>query len=185
MVFKGATVEYQCCMKRTSDYISCSALTAIFVAGLLCSSTEAKSEPIKLPGDFELGSSLDEAQQHASSRGWQLVRLPPELPDQWTVEGNTGAKIGLFLCDDTVASIHQYKPGDLDEFANIVFGLRILRGKPNTQIMTFMAGATRISNIDVRFAELDGLNVNVQLSSTAGRLGISTNYLREGQCQKP
>jgi hypothetical protein len=104
------------------------------------------------------------------------------------VQGNTGVKVSLYVCDDTVASVHQYKPGDLDEFARIVTNLQIARRQmePNIKVVTSLAGATRISNVDVRFAELDGHKVNVQLSSTAGRLGISTNYIMGGGgCPKP
>ncbi|MBN2740208.1 MAG: hypothetical protein JXR35_04825 [Rhodobacteraceae bacterium] len=174
-------------MKRTSNYLTRFTLTLSFVAGLLASNTEARSEPAGLPGGFKLGSSLEEAKRHASSRGWELVRPSPELPGQWEVEGNTGAEVGLFVCDDTVTSVHQYKPGDLDEFARIVTDLRITRRQmePNIQVVTFAAGATQISNVDVKFAELGGHKVNVQLSSTGGRLGISTNYFIGGGCPKP
>lgn len=103
------------------------------------------------------------------------------------MEGNTEAEVGLFVCDDTVTSVHQYKPGDLDEFARIVTDLRIARRQmePNIQVVTFAVGATQISNVDVKFAELGGHKVNVQLSSTGGRLGISTNYFMGGGCPKP
>ena len=174
-------------MKCTSNYLTRFTLTLSFVACLLASNTEARSEPAGLPGGFKLGSSLEEAQRHASSRGWELVRLSPELPSQWEVEGNTGAEVGLFICDDTVTSVHQYKPGDLDEFARIFTDLRIARRQmePIIQVVTFAAGAAQISNVDVKFAELGGHKVNVQLSSTGGRLGISTNYFIGGGCPKP
>lgn len=133
----------------------------IFAAGLLASYTEAKSEPIELPGGFELGSSLDEAQQHASSRDWEFVQLSPELPGQWKVEGSTGTQIGLFVCGDTVTSVNQHKPGDLDEFASIVWRLSFSHGEPDTQVATFMTGSTRISNVDARFAEFEGLKATV------------------------
>lgn len=187
VVSKGIAAGNQSRMKRTSNYLFLFTLTMSFAADLTASYAEAKPEPVELPGGFELESSLDEAQQHASSRGWQLVRLSPELPGQWEVAGDTGAEVGLFVCGDTVTSVHQYKPGDLDEFARIVTELRIARRQmePAIQVVTFMAGAAQISNVDVKFAELGGIKVKVQLSSTGGRLGISTNYSMGGECQKP
>ncbi|NRB34794.1 MAG: hypothetical protein HRU31_08590 [Rhodobacteraceae bacterium] len=171
-------------MKRTNKYLTQFTLTLSFVAVLLASNTEARSEPAGLPGGFKLGSSFEEAQRHASSRGWELVRLSPALPGQWEVEGNTGAEVGLFVCDDTVTSVRQYEPGDLDEFARIVAALQRARNQwePDIQVVTFAAGATQISNVDVKFAELGGHKVIVTLSSTAGRLGISTNYVMGGGC---
>ena len=56
--------------------------------------------------------------------------------------------------------------------------------EPNIQVVAFASGATQISNVDVKFAELGGHKVNVQLSSTAGRFGISTNYFMGGGCPK-
>ena len=109
----------------------------------------------------------------------------PNLPGQWKVEGNTGTQIGLFVCGDTITSVNQYKLGDLDEFASIVRRLSISHGKPDTQVVTFMSGATRVSNVDSRFAEFAGLKATVQLSSIAGRLGISANYFMGGECKKP
>ncbi|XAT60264.1 hypothetical protein GN278_05190 [Rhodobacteraceae bacterium Araon29] len=169
-------------MKQTSNYPSLFILTVIFVAGLLASYTEVKSEQIELPGGFKLGSSLDEARQHSSSRGWELAQFSPEQPWQWIVEGSAETQIGLFVCGDKVTGVHQYQPGDLDEFADIVLGFIFSHGQPDIQVITFMAGGTKISNVDARFTEFEGLNVNVQLSSTAGRLGISTNYFKVGEC---
>ncbi|MBB4120931.1 hypothetical protein [Martelella radicis] len=158
-----------------------------FVAAMICISAEARSEPVELPGGFEIGRSLDEAKHHASMQGWRLVRLSPELPGQWIVEGNAHGKIGLFVCGHVISGVHKYASGDLDEFARIVMELQRTHRKtePDMQVATFFAGATRISNVDVRFADLDGLSVNVQLSSTDGRLGISTNYFRKGECPNP
>ena len=100
------------------------------------------------------------------------------------MEGNTGAEVGLFVCDDTVTSVRQYEPGDLDEFARIVAALQRARNQwePDIQVVTFAAGATQISNVDVKFVELGGHKVIVTLNSTAGRLGISTNYVMGGGC---
>lgn len=174
-------------MKRTSNCLTRFSYALSFAAGFITSTTEARSEPAEFPGGFELNSSFEGAQRYARSRGWDLVRLSPELPGQWKVAGDTGAEVGLFVCDESVNSVHQYKPGDLDEFARIVTDLKVARRQmdPSTQVVTFASGATQISNIDVTFAEWDGHRVNVQLSSIAGRLGISTNYFIEGGCSKP
>ena len=139
------------------------------------------ADRVDLPGGFRLGSSLNEAKRHAAATGWQLVAMPPELSGQWFVKE---ANIGIYVCDDAVASVTQSSEGDLDDFAQLVFDLQMMRGEPKMQTASFMAGATRISNIDARFAEVDGVGVAVQLNSTAGRLTISTNYFSD-TCADP
>lgn len=142
----------------------------------------AAAQQIDLPGGFQLGGSLDEAKKHAASRGWQLVVLSPELPDTWLAKDQN---IGIHVCNNIVASITETSPGSLDDFAQIVFDLQMERGKPKLQVMSFMAGSTRISNIDARFAEVEGLSIAVQFSSTGGRLAISTVYSSDICAQHP
>ncbi|MGO8021894.1 hypothetical protein [Rhizobium leguminosarum] len=130
--------------------------------------------------DFKLGSSFAHAQRNANEKGWKLKELSsfhPDLssflPGQWVVEGSN---LGLFVCDDKIASIQQHRDGGVDDFALIVLGFRTKYGEPATTIVTFPFGATWISNIDARFVSPSGESVNVQLSSTAGKLGIHLNF---------
>lgn len=73
-----------------------------------------------------------------------------------------------------VAGVHQYEPGDLDEFARLVTGPRIARRRmePNIRLVTFEAGETRISNVDAEFAELDRHKVKAPLSSRGAPWGF-------------
>lgn len=153
-------------------------LKIIVAVILTCNSGPAAAERIKIPGDFRLGSSLDEAKRHARSQGWQLLATSPELPNSWLVKEQN---IGVHVCGDIVASVTQSSPGDLDDFAQIVSSLETERGKPIIQIGSFMAGSTLISSIDARFAEAGGMGIAVQFSSTAGKLAISTRYF-SAQC---
>jgi len=137
--------------------------------------------------DFKLGSSFADAQRNASEKGWKLKELSsfhPDLssflPGQWVVEGSN---LGLFVCDDKVASIQQHRDGGLHDFALIVQDFRIEYGEPATTIVTFPIGPTWISNIDVRFTSPSGESVNVQLSSTDEKLGIHLNFFNANmQC---
>lgn len=151
-------------------------LKVIVAAMLMCNSSPAAAERINFPGGFRLGSSLDEAKRHAATRGWQLVPISPGLPNSWIVKDQN---VGVHVCNDTVASVTQSSPGDLDDFAQIVSNLQRERGKPTLQVVSFMAGSTPISSIDARFAEVEGLGVAVQFSSTGGKLAISTNYFSD------
>ncbi|TGR72431.1 hypothetical protein EN837_03535 [bacterium M00.F.Ca.ET.194.01.1.1] len=148
-------------------------LKIIVAAMLTCNSGPAAAEQIKIPGNFRLGSSLDEAKRHAVSQGWQLLAISPELPNSWLVKEQN---IGVHVCGDIIGSVTQSSPGDLDDFAQIVSSLQTERGKPTIQIGSFMAGSTLISSIDARFAETEGIGIAVQFSSTAGKLAISTRY---------
>ncbi|MBB3918457.1 hypothetical protein [Rhizobium fabae] len=130
--------------------------------------------------DFKLGSSFADAQRNASEKGWRLKELSPFLPGNWLVEGSN---LGLFVCDDKVASIQQHRDGGLHDFALIVQDFRIEYGEPATTIVTFPIGPTWISNIDVRFTSPSGESVNVQLSSTDEKLGIHLNFFNANmQC---
>jgi hypothetical protein len=89
--------------------------------------------------------------------------------------------IGIYVCSDTVASISQSSSGDLDDFAKLVSDLQREWGKPILQVASFMAGSTRISTVDARFPEVEGVNIAVQLASTGGKLTISSKYF-SGEC---
>ncbi|MGZ2483972.1 hypothetical protein ACVITL_002495 [Rhizobium pisi] len=109
-----------------------------------------------------------------------MKELSPFLPGNWLVEGSN---LGLFVCDDKVASIQQHRDGGLQDFALIVQDFRIEYGEPATTIVTFPVGPTWISNIDVRFTSPSGESVNVQLSSTDEKLGIHLNFFNANmQC---
>jgi len=152
------------------------------VAVLLCNVHLAAAERITLPGGFSLGSSLEEAKRYAASRGWQLVTISPELPRSWIVKEQN---IGIHVCNDTVTSVTENVAGNLDDFAQLVSNLRVKRGEPKLQVGSFMAGSTQISTIDASFAEVNGIGVVVQFSSTAGRLAISTNYFSDKCAEHP
>ena len=168
-------------MTHRHIYMRPAMLKIIVAAMLTCNSGPAAAEQIKIPGDFRLGSSLDEAKRHALSQGWQLLAISPDLPNSWLVKEQD---IGVHLCGNIVGSVTQSSPGDLDDFAQIVSSLQTERGKPTIQIGSFMAGSTLISSIDARFAEEEGIGIVVQFSSTAGKLAISTGYFSAGCSQR-
>lgn len=118
--------------------------------------------------------------QHAASRDWQLVQLSEELPGSWVI---AEPDIGLFVCDDIVASVTRRTPGDLDDFAQMVFGMIGTHGEPHIQVMSLTVGGVTVSNVDAEFPKSDGIVVKVQLSSTADQLAISTNHILAGQCK--
>ncbi len=121
---------------------------------------------------FQLGGTLSQAHDHATSNGWVLHPLSKYLPKEWVVDGG-GA--GLFVCEDRVLAIRRTFEGSVDQFAIMVQDVTLKRGLPKTSIVTFMAGNVRMSNIDARFEADDGSGVLVQLSSTSGKAKISTN----------
>lgn len=117
--------------------------------------------------------------QHAASRDWQLIQLSDELPGSWVIKD---AGIGLFVCDDTVASVNQRAPGDLDDFAQVVHEMSGTYGEPDIQVTSFTISGVTVSNVDAQFPEHNGIVVKVQLSSTADRLAVFTNHLLAGRC---
>lgn len=155
-----------------------STLIGLCVANALSGSL-AYADPSQIPGGFQIGSSLDLAKTHAEANGWTLVALSADLPGTWVV---SGTDIGLFICDGMVAAIRDRSPGNLDDFAQAVFDLQIQRGQPEIQVVTFRAGATKVSNVDALFAAVDGISVSVQLSSTDGTLAVSRSFVLEDQC---
>lgn len=163
-------------MTKRYIYLRPLLLKIIAAVMLFCNFDPVAAEQFNLPGGFRLGSSLYEAKRNAASRGWQFVAISPKLPSSWLVKDQN---ISVQFCDNTVASVTQSSQGDLDDFAQFVFDLQMKRGKPKLQVVSFMAGSARISSIDARFAEVDGVGVAVQFSSTAGRLAISTNYFSD------
>jgi hypothetical protein len=146
----------------------------------ICLSSPVMADQIAVPGGFRLGSSLEEAMQHAASRDWQLVQLSEELPGNWVV---ADPDIGLFVCDDIVTSVTQRTSGDLDDFAQMVFGMTGTHGKPDIQVISLKAGGVTVSNVDAEFPERAGIVVKVQLSSTDDQLALSTNHILAGQCK--
>ena len=60
-------------------------------------SGQAVAERIKIPGDFRLGSLLDEAKRDTVSQGWQLLAISPEMPNSWLIEEQN---IGVHVCGD-------------------------------------------------------------------------------------
>ena len=131
---------------------------------------------------FELGSSLADARYHASANGWSLRRLSEDLPNEWAVDGANG---GLFVCDNRVLAVRRNFEGTLDDFALMVEHATRTRGLPKTTIVTFMAGNVRVSNIDSRYDAEDGSGALIQLNSTDGNVGISTNVWSAEACEEP
>lgn len=128
---------------------------------------------------FKLGSTFAEAQQNANANGWQLRQLSPALPREWIVEGTN---LGLFVCGEEIAAIRKELAGGLDEFATIVSDLRIIYGAPSTTVATFSVGPARISNIDARFESKPGAQIEVQLSSAGGKVGVHVNFASNRGC---
>lgn len=128
---------------------------------------------------FELGSQLADARNNASKNGWSLRRLSADLSNEWIVEGVNG---GLFVCDNKVMAVRRNFEGNLDDFASMVRNTTITRGPPETTVVTFMAGKVRISNIDARYEAEDGSGASIQLHSTEGKVGISTNVWSAEDC---
>ncbi len=139
----------------------------------------AVSEQIDTLAGFVLGSSFEKAQEYAASREWTLKQEIPSQPKEWSV---LEAHIGLFICGNKVVAVRRYALGGVDEFASIVWDLQLTRGEPTTQIVTFMSGSTRISNIDTQFFDTDGTEIKIQLQSIAGRVGVSTNHVGNLEC---
>ena len=128
---------------------------------------------------FKLGSQLADARSYASANGWSLRLLSDDLPNEWIVEGTDG---GVFVCNNRVLAIRRHLEGNLDDFASMVRDATITRGPPEMTVVTFMAGNVRISNIDARYEAEDGSGVSIQLSSTDGKVGISTNVWSAEDC---
>lgn len=139
----------------------------------------ARADTVNGPSDFKLGSSLADAQRISLDKGWKVRALSPDLPGQWFVDG---ADVGLFVCDDKIGAVTKTRDGGVDEFASIVSGLFMDHGKPDTTIVTFMSGQTKISSIDARFASSGGESISMQLQSIDGHLRITMNRASEKVC---
>lgn len=152
-----------------------------FAAILFCFTIDrAHAHQVDLPGDFRLGSSLEEARRHATSHGWKLDQLSPQFPWVWVVEEQ---KIFLNFCSGAISSITQNTSGSLAEFSQLVFEFEISRGKPEIKVDTFLSGGVRFTDISARFPDVDGLGISVRLDSIAGRHSIKTNYFTNtGPC---
>lgn len=129
---------------------------------------------------FKLGSQLTDARSHASANGWSLRLLSEDLPNEWIVEGADG---GLFVCDNRVLAVRRHLKGNIDNFASMVRDATISQGSPDTTVVTFMSGNVRISNIDARYEAEDGSGYSIQLHSTDGNVGISTNFWSAERCE--
>lgn len=127
---------------------------------------------------FKLGASLEEAKELAGSKGWHLTKLSDDLPGQWVVEEQD---VSLFVCEEEVTGISQQYPPDLDTFAKIVFETSLTLGEPDVQIVSFMSGVGRISNVDARFETSEG-GMRIQLSSTVGEMGMTINRWTDSSC---
>lgn len=129
---------------------------------------------------FKLGASFEDAKELAGSKGWHLTILSDDLPGQWVVEERD---VSLFVCEEKVTGISQRYPPDLDTFAKIVFETSLALGEPDVQIVSFMSGVGRISNVDARFETSEG-GMRIQLSSTVGKAGMSINRWIHSSCGK-
>lgn len=129
---------------------------------------------------FKLWSQLTDARSHAAANGWSLRLLSEDLPNEWIVEGAGGS---LFVCGDRVLAVRRHLEGTLDDFASMVHEATISQGSPETTVVTFMAGNVRISNIDARYEAEDGSGYLIQLRSTDGSVGVSTNFWSGERCE--
>jgi len=145
--------------------------------GVLASVAYAADQ--KGPGGFILGSSFEEAQEHALGQEWELVPTSEYLPGQWTVKGSN---LSLFVCNGMVSSVYEKREGDLEEFAALVFSMQFEFGEPDIQILSFSSGAGDISTVDARFEKGDG-GVTVQLQSLGGERTFSVNHWMGIECR--
>ncbi|MEF9605371.1 hypothetical protein O4J55_24820 [Paracoccus sp. PXZ] len=65
------------------------------------SAAQTHAQKVELPGGFRLGSSLEEAQLHATSHGWKLDQLSPQFPWVWMVKERD---ISLHFCNESLGS---------------------------------------------------------------------------------
>ena len=153
--------------------------SAICAASIFTES--AQSQTTDPPEGFAFCTNLEQAQEYAASKNWRMFQLSPALPGEWLIEGTN---IGLFLRNNKVMAIRRKIDGGLDEFASIILELQIKWGKPDIQIVSFYSGIVQISNIDTEFNTSDGQGIKVQLSSIAGKVGISTNHWSKVKCDE-
>ena len=156
------------------------------LATVLCSEPTRAQAFDDLRG-FELGRTFADAERHARERGWTLKPLSPELPGNWVV---AGTNLGLFYCDNKISSISTEQLGGLEEFAMIAGELGPLQakyGKPETQIIAFMAGTTRISNVAARFTVASGVGTHVTFTHSGDGPSkiVATFYLDAACPEKP
>ena len=147
------------------------------VLGVFAGSVAYAADPERL-GGFVLGSSFEAAQQHALERGWEIVPVSEHLPGSWSVEGSN---LSLFVCNGIVSAVGEKLEGDLEEFAALVFKMRLELDEPDIQILSIPSGLGTISTIDARFDTDDG-RVLVQLQSIRGERYFNVHHSIDGEC---
>lgn len=130
-------------------------------------------------GGFILGSTLEEAQNHAIAQKWILAPMSENLPGSWIVEGT---KLSLYICNGVVASVSEVLAGDFEQFTELVFSMQIKFGEPNIQILSLPSVFGDISTIDVEF-DMEGELAFVQLQSIEGKRTFSTSRSIETDCR--
>ncbi|WP_144389831.1 hypothetical protein [Phaeobacter sp. 22II1-1F12B] len=145
--------------------------------GVFVGSVAYAADPEKL-GGFVLGSSFEAAQQHALEREWEIVPLSEHLPGYWSVEGSN---LTLGVCNGIVRFVGEKLEGDLEEFAALVFKMRLELDEPDIQILSIPSGIGTISTIDVRFDTDDGQAL-VQLQSIRGNRYFNVHHSIDGEC---
>ncbi|MBD3803686.1 MAG: hypothetical protein IE919_10670 [Thioclava sp.] len=148
------------------------------VFGLFVASVAHAADLTEL-GGVMLGGSFEAAQQYVLGQEWDLVPTSKNLPGQWTVEG---ANLSLFVCNGVVSSVTEKLEGDLEEFAALVFSMKLEFGEPDIQILSFSSGLENISTIDARFDKVDG-GATVQLQSIGGERIFTINQWIETECR--
>lgn len=152
---------------------------AMVVLTLVSSASPAVAQTdLDLRG-FRPGSSLAEAQEHATADGLKLSQMSA-LPTSWIVEGTN---LTLAVCDGNIDAVYVKVEGGVDEFADLVSSWTTEFGPPAVQIISVDAGATRISNIDARFT-IDGETRLVQLSSAGGKVAINASVGSNIECSQ-
>lgn len=154
-------------------------IRSIFMSLILITTPAAAFELDDLLLGFELGNTIEQAEQHALSQSWTLKPFSPNLPHTLEIEG---AEATLYVCDGQVLSVQRQLGGGLDEFAALVFSLQLSLGEPTTQVASLMAGATRISIVSAKFEEENGKGAWIQLGSYDGEIRINTNVWSTIEC---
>ncbi|MFV0475762.1 MAG: hypothetical protein ACK5MQ_16385 [Pikeienuella sp.] len=146
-------------------------ISMIILAFNLIAAPVSAFEPDEFHLGFELGGSIEKAQEHARSRGWTLRNLSGAFSDDWSVEG---ANATIYMCDDEIDAVGREFAGGVDEFAIIADKLGWAMREPRTSVSTSMTDGVRLSYVNTTFKQHDGAGVSVQLASRDGRTSINT-----------
>ena len=123
---------------------------------------------------FELGSSLEQAQDYAHSRGWELMQTASRTHNShWSV---IGAEATIVFCKNKLFSVDRRYIGGVEEFVSLEARIRreILNGLPETDIQQISLDGNRVSLVDANFLAKDGSHTVVRLRSNDGKVDVLT-----------